>query len=198
AGWEMGEDGILEKTKTENKKKVTTKLEFSISTGNIEELAKTAELIKQDLEAVGIRVDVKTFEIGNLNQNVIRPRSYDALLFGQIINQESDLFAFWHSSQRKDPGLNVAMYANLRVDKLLEDAFITIDKEKRIEKYLQFTEEIQKDIPAIFLYSPNFLYVVPENLKQVDVNYAISPRSRYANAYLWYTKTEKVWKVFIK
>ncbi|MEX2029091.1 MAG: ABC transporter substrate-binding protein [Candidatus Paceibacterota bacterium] len=196
AGWVPDEDGFLQKTKTENKKRVTTKLEFSISTGNVEELAKTAELIKQDLEAIGIRVDVKTFEIGNLNQNVIRPRAYDALLFGQIINQESDLFAFWHSSQRRDPGLNVAMYTNIRVDKLLEDAFITIDEENRTQKYLQFAEEIQKDIPAVFLYSPNFIYVVPKNLKQVGVDQAISSSGRYANAYLWYTRTENVWKIF--
>src|SRR3989344_5688729 len=121
-GWKKGEDGFLQKTITENKKKKTVYIEFSISTGNALELAETAELIKQDLEIIGIKVSVKTFELGNLNQGVIRPRKYDALFFGQIINHESDLFAFWHSSQRKDPGLNVAMYTNAKVDKILEDA----------------------------------------------------------------------------
>src|SRR6185369_17927164 len=116
-------------------KKDVRKLQFSISTGNAPELAKTAELIKDDLAAVGIKVDIKTFETGNLNQNVIRPRKYDALLFGEIINNESDLFAFWHSSQRKDPGLNVAMYTNAKVDKILEDAFVTADEETRVKKY---------------------------------------------------------------
>ncbi len=46
-----------------------------------------------------MKVDIKTYEIGNLSQAVISPRKYDVLLFGQIINHESDLFAFWHSSQ---------------------------------------------------------------------------------------------------
>ena len=55
-GWKTGLDGFLEKTTTVNKKKVVTKLEFSISTGNIEELTKTAELINQDLAAIGIKV----------------------------------------------------------------------------------------------------------------------------------------------
>src|SRR3989344_2751422 len=89
---------------------------------NSPELVKTAELIQRDLAAVGIKVNIKTFEVGNLNQNIIRPRNYDSLLFGQIINHESDLFAFWHSSQRKDPGLNIALYTNAKVDKILEDA----------------------------------------------------------------------------
>ncbi len=92
-----------------------------------------------------MQVDVKTFEIGNLNQSVIRPRKYDALLFGQIINHESDLFAFWHSSQRKDPGLNVAMYTNAKVDKILEDAFTTTDAGERTGKYAQFEDEVEKD-----------------------------------------------------
>ncbi|MFZ2072718.1 MAG: ABC transporter substrate-binding protein [Minisyncoccia bacterium] len=199
-GWKKGTDGFLEKTLTDKKKKTksTSKLEFSISTGNAPELAKSAELIKLDLESIGIKVDVKTFEIGNLNQTVIRPRDYDALLFGQIINHESDLFAFWHSTQRKDPGLNVAMYTNAKVDKILEDASITINEKSRIKKYAQFEDEIKKDMPAVFLYSPNFIYVVSKNLQGLDINHIISPSDRFLNSYLWYAETDNVWKIFSK
>jgi peptide/nickel transport system substrate-binding protein len=196
-GWVKGTDGFLQKTTTDkNKKKTIIPLQFSISTGNVPELAKTADLIKQDLSLVGIKVDIKTFEIGNLNQNVIRPRKYDALLFGQIINHESDLYAFWHSSQRKNPGLNVAMYTNAKVDKILEDAFITIDEQSRIKKYAQFEAEIKKDMPAVFLYSPNFIYVVSPNLKGFSFDHIISPADRFSNIYLWYTETENVWRMF--
>jgi len=198
-GWSKGPDGFLQKTTTDkNKKKSTSTLEFSISTGNASELAKTAELIKQDLLTIGMKVDIKTFELGNLNQSVIRPRKYDALLFGQIINHESDLFAFWHSSQRKDPGLNVALYTNAKVDKILEDASITIDEQSRIKKYTQFEDEIKKDMPAVFLYSPNFIYVVSDKLKGLSIDRIISPADRFSNIYLWYTETENVWKIFSK
>lgn len=196
-GWKKNASGFLEKITTDkNKKKTTVVLKFSISTGNASELAKTAELIKQDLEALGMQIDVKTFEIGNLNQSVIRPRNYDVLLFGQIINRESDLFAFWHSSQRKDPGLNVAMYTNAKVDKILEDAFITIDEQSRIKKYTEFENEIKKDMPAVFLYSPNFIYVVSKDLGGLSIDHIISPADRFLNIYSWYTKTENVWKIF--
>ncbi len=195
-GWKKGVDGFLEKIVTENKKKVTKKLEFSISTGNTEELAKTAELIRQDLQAVGIKVEIKTFETGNLNQNVIRPRKYDALLFGEVINNESDLFAFWHSSQRKDPGLNVATYTNVKIDKILEDASITVDEQSRIKKYTQFSDEIKKDMPAVFLYSPDFVYVMPRDLKGSKIDNMTNPGDRYQNVYSWYTETEKIWKIF--
>jgi peptide/nickel transport system substrate-binding protein len=196
-GWAIGASGFLEKTTTDaKKKKTTTVLEFSISTGNAPELAKSAQLIEKNLSALGMKVDVKTFEIGNLNQSVIRPRKYDALLFGQIINHESDLFAFWHSSQRNDPGLNVAMYTNAKVDKILEDAFVTVDPEQRVKKYIQFEDEIRKDMPAVFLYSPKFIYVVANDLRGLDMGNIISPTDRFLNVYSWYTKMDNVWKIF--
>jgi peptide/nickel transport system substrate-binding protein len=196
AGWVKNTDGILEKTQTVNKKKTTSKLEFSISTGNAPELAQAALIIQEDLNALGMNVDVKTFEVGNLNQGVIRPRKYDVLLFGEIINHESDLFAFWHSSQRKDPGLNVAMYTNSKVDKILEDAFVTIDTDARVKKYIQFEEEIRKDLPAVFLYSPDFIYVMKKNLQGINLDHITDPADRFANIYAWYTETENVWKIF--
>jgi peptide/nickel transport system substrate-binding protein len=198
-GWVKGEDGLLKKTTVDKKKnKTTIPLEFSISTSNSPELAATAELIKQDLGSIGMKVNIKTFEIGNLNQSVIRPREYDALLFGQIINHESDLFAFWHSSQRKDPGYNVAMYTNAKVDKILEDASVTMDEQQRIKKYAEFENEIKKDMPAVFLYSPNFIYIVSPNLNGLSIDHIISPSDRFSNIYSWYTKTENIWKIFSK
>ncbi len=199
AGWNKNSAGFLEKTTTDSKKKKSTStLAFSISTSNVPELAKTAEIIKENLLSIGINVDVKTFDTGNLNQSVIRPRKYDALLFGQIINNESDLYAFWHSSQRKDPGLNIALYANTKVDKILEEAFTITDAEARIKKYLQFEDEIRKDMPAIFLYSPKFIYVVSKNVHGLDLNHIINPKDRFANVYSWYINTDQVWKIFIK
>lgn len=197
-GWKAGTDGFLQKTTINKKKKTTTDLEFSISTGNAKELADTAELIRQDLGNIGIKVDVKTFEIGNLNQGVIRPRKYDALLFGEIINSESDLFAFWHSSQRKDPGLNVAMYTNAKVDKILEDASITTDDVARVKKYMDFQNEVKKDMPAVFLYSPDFIYVVSKNIQGFSMDNIVTQEDRFLNSYLWYTETDNVWKIFSK
>ena len=217
-GWKVNAGGLLEKTvtttttvKTKGKKgsktKVTTSvvkkgpastLQFTISTGNTDELIKTATLIKQDLQKIGIQVDVKTFDPGNLNQAVIRPRKYDALLFGQIVNRESDLFAFWHSSQRNDPGLNVAMYTNAKVDKILEDAFTTTNENQRTEKYAQCATAIENDMPAVFLYSPDFIYVVSKDVKNLSLDRITSPSDRFLSSYSWYTNTDDVWKIFSK
>ncbi|HEV7702451.1 MAG TPA: ABC transporter substrate-binding protein [Candidatus Paceibacterota bacterium] len=205
-GWTKNSEGYLEKTSQEKKvvkgksvavgKKTTTPLEFSISTSDAPELVKAASKIQEDLKVIGIKVDIKTFEVGTLNQDVIRPREYDALLFGQIINNESDLFAFWHSSQRKDPGLNIAMYTNAAVDKILEDASLTINTGARTKKYIQFENEIKKDMPAIFLYTPDFIYVVSSNLMGVSVGHVTFPSDRFAQVYLWNKEKYNVWKIF--
>ncbi len=211
-GWTKNAEGFLEKSSQEKKttknskgktvttvgKKTTTLLEFSISTSDAPELNKAALLIKQDLAEIGIKVDVQTFEVGALNTDVIRPRKYDALLFGEIINKESDLYAFWHSSQRRDPGLNVAMYTNANVDKILEDAFVTIDREARIKKYVQFENEIKKDMPAVFLYTPNFIYLVSPNLMGLSMDHITFPANRFLNVYSWYTEKYNVWRIFAK
>ncbi len=207
AGWTKNEAGFLEKVtqekttqgkKTVLGKKTTTPLEFVISTGNAGELAKTAEIIKENLAEVGIKVEIQTFDINSLNQDIIRPREYSALLFGQIINNESDLFAFWHSSQRKDPGLNIALYANASVDKILEDAFLATNEEARTKKYIQFENEIRKDMPAVFLYSPNFVYLVSKNLNGLSMDHIVFPSNRFLNSYLWYTEKHGVWRIFVK
>ncbi len=101
-GWVMGSDGVLTKTTGTGKSAATERLEFSLATGNVPELRAAAEYLKEQWGKVGVQVDVQIFDQGDLSQNVIRPRKYDALLFGEVVGRELDLFAFWDSSQRND------------------------------------------------------------------------------------------------
>lgn len=199
AGWVYNENThIFEKTVKKGKNQTTTPLAFSLSTGDAPELKATAEALKSTWQKVGIAVDVKIFEAGDLNQNVIRPRKYDALLFGEIIGPDLDLFAFWHSSQRNDPGLNIAMYTNSKTDKLLEDARIMNNRDDRIEKYQQFAEIVASETPAIFLYSPDFIYLLPPAMRGVNINNMTIPSERFSNVYEWYVDSERVWKFLVK
>ena len=191
-GWKLNEDGIWEKIT----RKQTTVLSFSISTANSPELKAVADLLKQIWEKMGAEINLKIFEIGDLNQNVIRPRKYDTLLFGEVIGRDMDLFAFWHSSQRNDPGLNIAMYANITTDDLLEQIRITANEDSKKEKFETFQKEIAKDVPAIFLYSPDFIYIVPEKIKNILIDKITTPSERFLDIGNWYIKTDKIWKIF--
>ena len=179
-------------------KKQTTLLAFSLTTANVPELRATAGIIKEEWEKVGARVDVKIYEPSDLNQNSIRPRKYDALLFGEIFGRDLDLFAFWHSSQRNDPGLNIALYTNLKVDKLLEEARAETDKDKRMEKYQEFEKEVQKEIPAVFIYSPDFIYILPKKVMGADIGNITTPGERFLDINNWYVTVEKKWEFLVK
>lgn len=195
-GWKANEDdGVLEK----KIKKETLRIEFSISTAESKELKQTAEIIKSMWEALGAKIELRVFEIGDLNQNVIRPRKYDSLLFGEVVGREPDPFAFWHSSQRNDPGLNIALYANINADKLLEKARTIHNEDERRDVYGQFQEEVKKDAPAVFLYSPYFIYIIPKDIKGTDeLNTITIPSERFSQVHKWHIKTDKVWKIFAK
>ncbi len=194
AGWKKGADG----TRSKVINKVETPLEFTISTGDAQELSRAAEVILEDLRDIGIKVFVKPYELGLLNQTVIRPRKYDALLFGQVISQPTDLYAFWHSSQRTDPGLNVALYTGVKVDKALESALREKDPDKRNEYIETAITNISKDIPAVFLYTPKYLYVVPKNLSGINKRLLSQPQDRFSDIYSWYVRTDHIWKIFAK
>jgi peptide/nickel transport system substrate-binding protein len=192
AGWEKNDEGVWVRESDSD----TTTLSFSLATGDTPELKATAEAIQEEWQSFGVEVDLEIFETGNLNQNVIRPRRYDALFFGEIIGRDLDFYPFWHSSQRNDPGLNIALYVNSTVDDLVERSRQTSDESARSEMHEEFAEEIYADRPAAFIYAPNFLYALPEKVKGITLGQLTTPAERFANIHEWHIETDTIWKIF--
>jgi peptide/nickel transport system substrate-binding protein len=192
-GWTFDES-VHTWTKKTGKK--TEQLTFAISTADTPELKDTAEAVASAWRALGANVTVHVFSTSDLNTSAIRPRDYDALLFGEIVGRSLDLFAFWHSSQRIDPGLNLALYANSKADTLLTEARALVDRRQREEDYVSFAKIVQGDNPAIFLYAPDFIYVLPKSVHGTMLGALTTPAERFLNVYQWYTETEQVWHLF--
>ncbi|MBP9700181.1 hypothetical protein KBD71_02770 [Candidatus Woesebacteria bacterium] len=79
--------------------------------------------------------------------NVPDLSNYQVLLVGQQIPVDPDQYTFWHSTQQT----NFTHYKNARVDKLLEDARKSTNREERKLYYQEFQRILIKDSPAIFL-----------------------------------------------
>jgi peptide/nickel transport system substrate-binding protein len=189
---------ILEKsgwTKNENNifKKGNQELSLKITTSTFPELSKVANIIKEQWEALGAKVSIETLSTSELQQ-LIRDRNYEALLFGTIMNINPDPFSLWHSSQKKDPGLNLSLYDNKNVDTLLEEARQTLNPLERTEKYNNFQKLVIEDMPAIFLYNPFYIHGLPKKIKGSDGKLISTPSDRFNNIENWYIKTKRVWK----
>ncbi len=167
AGWrDTNHDGIRDKKIRDAKKKTSlTALHFVLTTGDSPDLAHTAELIKSMLADAGISVDIQKKSFAELETSVIRPRAFEILLFGQVYGYEPDPFAFWHSSQVKDPGLNIALFADKKADRILEDARHTTDRAVRNQKYQDFARIAARALPAIPLYTQLYLYLLPRDMQ---------------------------------
>jgi peptide/nickel transport system substrate-binding protein len=186
-------DGIIEKLEG---KKDRVKIALTITTIQTPELVRAAEMMRDMWREIGVEVTVQAYEKGDLDQNFIRPRNYDALLYGLVMGYDVDPLGFWHARQIKHPGSNIALYANTKVDKLLEDAQNTTSTDKRKELYTLFQEEISKDRPAIFLYSPRYLYATNKNLGGIGDDIIPFPQERFSTINTWYTQTKSVWNIF--
>lgn len=186
-GWKYDEEGKV-------RKKNKDKLEIEIFTTDWPELAQTSDILLNQWEKIGVDVKISVLSVSDLQQNYIRPREYDSLLFGQAISFNPDLYSFWHSSQKRDPGLNLALFDDKKADELLDQARQETDEGKRIEAYRQLQKIMADEVPAIFLYSPNFLYPVNQKVKGIEVKNINSSSSRFTDVNNWYIKTKRVKK----
>lgn len=167
-------------------KPLAAKLTVIDSGNNVE----VAQKIKAYWEAAGCKI---TLNIVSSEQavNIIKTRDFEILLYGESVGGDPDVYAFWHSSQIGDKGLNLANYSNSSVDKLLVDARETTDKDSRIAKYKKFQEIITNDLPAIFLYSPAYTYVQAKSLQGFTGTTIIQPADRFNGVGDWFIKTKK-------
>lgn len=195
AGWmDENDDGIREKLIKESGKNTVIPLRLTLSTSDWPDLVRTAEAIVSMFRESGIDVKLDIRPFAELETDVIRQRNFEMLLFGHVYGYEIDPFAFWHSSQIKDPGLNIALYASKKADELLEQARRISDPAERTAKYVELSSLLLKDLPAIFLYSQLYLYIIPADIKGMKITKISLPADRFNDVNRWYRNTKRVLK----
>lgn len=191
-GWLKNNIGLYEKSI--DKELVT--LSITVRTSNSPLFNSLVEAITKQWEAVGIEVAVEQFEQTGLVQSVIRPRDFQALLFGLDMSRSYDLYPFWHSSQQDDPGLNIAQYANVSVDALLETARTKQDVATRNQTLSEAGDIISQEHPAIFLFQPSLTYLIRTDITVAPMQSLGKPADRFANIAQWHTQSESLWPIF--
>jgi len=193
-GWSNeDDDGILEKKLNKNDKE-STPLSFNLLAPESAILIETASILKNQWQKIGAEVDIQIVPALELQQNYLEPRVYDALIYGNLLNQNPDPFQFWHSSQKFHPGFNLALYENAAVDKVLEEFRQIFDPKQQAEDLKKFQSFILADAPAVFLFNPQYLIISATNVHLVEMAKLDITSERYFDIQDWYMKTRRTFK----
>jgi len=144
-GWEdRNGDFVLEDRKGR-------KFELTLfAIGGDEVSLKISRLIQQQLQEMGIKVNVSIHPLNEYVRHIYRERDFEAALVSYVfISFYDNNFTFWHSSQIES-GLN-SSYSNPEADRLLEEERFALDPERRKKALHEFQRILHEDPPALFL-----------------------------------------------
>lgn len=184
AGWQKGSDGV--------RAKGGQKLEIKLVTQADTVYGAVAQQLAEQWGRLGVKVNIAEYDAATLQQSYIRTRRYDALLYGVNIGSDPDVYAYWHSSQASDPGLNLASYSSPVADKALESGRTVRDSQTRSAKYRAFVQAWVADTPAVMLYTPAYTYAVDRNVRGIDLRRLITPSDRFDNVEQWSLRAKAV------
>jgi peptide/nickel transport system substrate-binding protein len=167
--------------------------EFTLTVPDLPEHRKTAQNIKQYLRTkTGIKVNIKTVNPENIIKDIIEPRNFEALLYGQEVSRDPDRYVYWHSQQAEAPGLNITGFSHIRSDRALEEGRNELENEKRVKHYAEFQKVFMEHTPAIFLYHPYIHYYINNHIVGIGDKYTFNYEDRFLDYYNWKRITEIV------
>lgn len=165
---------------------LTINLSYSDSPDN----SLVAEEVKKSWENIGIKTVLNPVAPAQAGADISRTKNFEAFLYGEIVGFNPDVYAFWHSSQIEN-GFNLSSYSNPTADKLLEEARVSSDNGLRAADYQKFQELVNADTPAIFLYSPFYLYIQTKKLRGFETVSLLEPQGRFTNVSEWYLRVKR-------
>ncbi len=175
------------------KSSASSTFEVSLITANTDEMKRVAEIIKSEWAKIGVIATIKIYDVSDLNQNVIKDRDFEVLLFGAITQTPADLYAFWHSSQRVYPGLNISNYVSKSLDEHLDTLRSSDNTEDRESAYNAIREEFIEEVPGIFLFAPSLIYITNDKVTTMLPEFSYDNSSRFTLLQNWHRYTDKVW-----
>lgn len=172
-GWrDTNNDGVIDKNGIE--------FEFTLNIPGGNPLRTYAStVIKNNLKAVGINIEVETLEMGSLIDK-LNSKSMDAWMAAWYIPIPIELKAFWYSDLQNYP-LNFVSYQNIEADKIMDELTKNSTVDKKKELYFKFQELIQEDEPVTFMYWISNIVGINKNLR----NTGIGPLGTITHCWEW-------------
>jgi peptide/nickel transport system substrate-binding protein len=141
-------------------------------------------IFRRDLAAIGVDLKVEYLSPKDFEARVVM-RDFDAVYFGWFPDiPDPDPSALLHSSQIK-VGQNFAGYADPEVDKLLEAAASTSNRDERKALYQKLHARLHVDLPYTVLYAPYTHFAWSRRVHGVSAD-DIGPQPRFPGIAGWW------------
>ena len=144
------------------------RLHLTMKTSTDEGTRLLAAVLQQQLAAVGIALELRSYEYATFYSDVTRGafQLYSLRWIGG--NEQPDIFSYAFSTARFSPqGANRGHYSNPQLDALLDDASSSADTVRRRADYVQAQQILARDLPAINLWYRDTVVVHNRRLSRV-------------------------------
>ncbi|WP_138494328.1 ABC transporter substrate-binding protein [Paenibacillus pinistramenti] len=157
AGWKVGSDGIREK---DGEKFV---INFSATADNpvVDALL---PIMTQNYKDLGIDLKAETLDFNAIMEKADKG-DYDMYFAAWGLTPDPDNTVYITNGAQNRFG-----YSNATVDKLMAEGRKELDTEKRKEIYKQMYQELNKDVPAIFMYQRTNMYGISGRVTGFDLS----------------------------
>jgi ABC-type transport system substrate-binding protein len=163
-----------------------------------------ANLISEEWGKLGVHVSVVIPKNRQEFADKLVSREYDMLLFGQSLLDNLDSYPYWHSAgiqkltdskfDLRIDAYNLSQYSSIAADGLLEVIRKTGDDKERLDALGKLQDVLKDDVPAIFLYSPQYAFAYHEEVKGIEIESLSLHSDRFTTIHNWYLKEEKIFK----
>jgi peptide/nickel transport system substrate-binding protein len=142
---------------------------LSMKVSNTEFNRLQSAVIQQNLRAVGIDLDVRTYEFATLYADVLRGnfQMFTLQWSGGATADPDILRRVFHSEQTPPSGFNRGHFNNPHVDWLLEAATVAADETERRRLFGEVQRIVAKEVPYISLWDKTNVVVAQRSLSGV-------------------------------
>jgi len=147
-------------------------LKFTIITQSLNKnLALSAEVLQYQLSLANILVKIRVLPWEAFINNIINTKHFECILLDwgkPMLPNPSVIFS---SKADKLGGYNLARYHNKKIDELIKQENTTNSLEKIDYLNYQITKVLQKNLPYIYLYTPNLILAISKKIQNIKPSF---------------------------
>lgn len=156
-----------------------------------ESLIRLASTLSKALNTIGLPTEMRVFDFSGFKNSVIPKRSFNFLVFGQRYRHISDAFAYWNSSERLDPGLNVTETVDSSIDNYANSIAREAHTDTEIQDiYEKLNSRIKDEQVLLPLFLDRDIYILNPAKSPIHQPLIYNPTiDRFNSVVTWYLRT---------